>query len=160
MDIFDYDAPEYTLIRNLLPDFEEIYYDLAYYTRAELNYGVEAFNQGYTIETTSDLQSAIICSIQNDIISTILSFEFTNEQVYYDFTDKYCDEISDYCSEVEFISKQGEGKYYIEHEGILFIEAILDNIDNDSIDNYDVKEVDWNVLVNVLNNNFDLKFII
>lgn len=160
MDIFDYDAPEYTLIRNLLPDFEEIYYELTQYTDAELNYGLEALNQGYNVESLEDLASVVIAQIQHNIIDIILKFEFANEQDYYDFMDKYCDDIADYCVESEFISRQGPGTYHIDFQGILFLEAILANIDDDLIDNYEVTDVNWYELVNELNSKFELKFII
>lgn len=157
IDFNDYEDPGYTVLVNILPDFEEAYSIVNSYTTGELNYLKNAIYEGREIDM-NNIESILKAEIQYDIIFLVMKSEFETEDEFYKFYDKYMDEIGEYAMTIDFVYKDNNDSYYIDLNNS-FVESFLDTKE-DSIDNYKIIPINKTDLVNTLNRKTSLKFII
>ena len=158
IDFNDYEDPGYVILNNILPDFEEAYCIVNSYTKGELDYLKNAIYEGREVDM-ENIDSVLKAEIQYDIIYLVMKSEFTDDDEFYEFYDKYVDEIGEYATEIDFISRGDNGNYYISL-GDSFVESFLSNISDDSVDNYNIIPINKTDLVNTLNRETSLKFIV
>lgn len=158
IDFNDYEDPGYIVLVNILPDFEEAYGIVNSYTTGELNYLKNAIYEGRDIDM-DNIESTLKAEIQYDIIVLVMKSEFETEDEFYKFYDKYMDEIGEYAVEIDFISRADYDSYYIDLNNS-FVESFLSDIKDDNVDNYKIIPINKTDLVNTLNKETPLKFII
>lgn len=158
IDFNDYEDPGYTVLVNILPDFEEAYSIVNSYTIGELNYLKNAINEGRELDM-DNIESILKAEIQYDIIFLVMKSEFETEDEFDKFYDKYMDEIGEYAVEIDFISRTDHDSYYIYLDSS-FVKSFLSDIKEDSVDNYKLIPINKTDLVNTLNRETSLKFII
>ena len=158
IDFNNYEDPGYTVLTNILPDFEEACSIVNNYTTGELNYLRNAIYEGREIDM-DNIEGILKAEIQYDIIYLVMKSEFYSEHEFMEFYDKYTDEIGEYATEIDFISRTGNDSYYIDLDNS-FVESFLSDIKEDSVDNYKIIPINQTDLVNTLNRETSLKFII
>lgn len=158
IDFNDYFDPGYVVLSNILPDFEEAYSIVNSYSTGELNYLKNAIDEGKEVDI-DNIDSVLKAEIQYDIIYLVMKSEFYSEHEFLEFYDKYIDEIGEYAVGIDFISRDNNDSYYINLEDS-FVESFLSNISDDNINNYKIIPINKIDLVNTLNRETSLKFIV
>ena len=159
IDFNDYFDPGYVVLSTILPDFEEAYSIVNSYSTGELNYLKNAIDEGREVDI-DNIDSVLKAEIQYDIIYLVMKSEFYSEHEFMEFYDKYIDEIGEYAVEIDFISREDNNDSYYIHLEDSFVESFLSNISDDSVDNYKIIPINKTDLVNTLNRETPLKFII
>lgn len=156
IDFNDYENSGYVVLQQVLPEFEEAYSVVSSYTDAELEYLKQAIWSGSEVNL-DNIGQVLDGAIQYDIIWIILKHNFSKIEDFEEFEDKYMDEISEWVSEITFISRDKNDSIYIQKSDN-FVEEFLQYLDSD--DKYDTCPINWHEVVNELNRDTQLKFII
>lgn len=156
IDFNDYENAGYVVLQQVLPEFEEAYSVVSSYTDAELEYLKQAIWSGSEVNL-DNIRQVLDREIQYDIIWIILKHNFSKIEDFEEFEDKYMDEISEWVSEITFISRDNNDSIYIQKSDN-FVEEFLQYLDSD--DEYDTCPINWYEVVNELNRDTQLKFII
>lgn len=155
IDFNDYENAGYAVLQQVLPEFEEAYSVVSSYTDAELEYLKQAIWSGSEVDL-NNIGEVLDREIQYDIIWIILKHNFSRIEDFEEFEDKYIDEINEWVSEIDFISRDND--YIYIHKSDNFVEEFLQYLDSD--DEYDTCPINWYEVVNELNKETQLKFII
>jgi intein/homing endonuclease len=151
------------LINILVPDYQDAIYQINNLTDEEIDIIFE-YGEIYGFPLLSDLKYDLYTYIQDKIIKSLIESEFIDKKDAYKFYDEYNEDIYDFCTNDEFISREYPGTYYIYvDERRSFVERIFEDND-DEFSNWAPKikkNINYLEIVNELNKNFDgLKFII
>lgn len=155
IDFNDYENAGYVVLQQVLPEFEEAYSVVSSYTDAELEYLKQAIWSGSEVDL-DNIGQVLDRKIQYDIIWIILKHNFSRIEDFEEFEDKYIDEINEWVSEIDFISRDND--YIYIHKSDNFVEEFLQYLNSD--DEYDTQPINWYKVINELNKETQLKFII
>lgn len=155
IDFNDYENAGYVVLQQVLPEFEEAYSVVSSYTDAELEYLKQAIWSGSEVDL-DNIGQVLDREIQYDIIWIILKHNFSRIEDFEEFEDKYIDEINEWVSEIDFISRDND--YIYIHKSDNFVEEFLQYLNSD--DEYDTHPINWYEVINELNKETQLKFII